>query len=457
MSSGRRFPSPAARAESGGGGPDLTPPLTPTPQVLTSGTTSLGSTSIGSWSDTVTVAATVTASSGSPPTATVTGSGAGPYSVSIASGLADGRAYAVRLRGTSADGQVADVVLAVVVEAAAAADLTPPATPTPQVLASGTTSLGSTSIGSWSASVTVTATVSASAGSPPTATVSGSGAGPYSVSIASGLADGVTYAVRLRGTGADGQVADVVLSLAVATAAPAPAWGTLAEYDLTTVDTATAVTATGGDVALTVGGAAFLTLKTVFGSGTGSLTPTNGQGVIFSGSGGGIRAAFLNIDWAAIGASLDTDTIAVMAEFGFTSMVSGGTLIAFAATTNANANSNHNFGGRWSLSGATYSIAPRYYNSASNIGAAVSSGTTAFSGNYSAAMIIGPGGQTTYMHAGALPADPTSFGLGPRRYSQPVSTWTANSLTFPAGPPKPAFWVEDAVAVWRKIRIMRWS
>lgn len=115
MSPGRRFPSPAARAESGGGGPDLTPPATPSPQVLAAGSTSLGSTSIGSWSDTVTVAATVTASSGSPPTATVTGSGAGPYSVSIASGLADGRSYAVRLRGTGADGQVADVVLSLAV------------------------------------------------------------------------------------------------------------------------------------------------------------------------------------------------------------------------------------------------------------------------------------------------------------------------------------------------------
>ncbi len=357
MSPGRRFPSPSARAESGGGGPDLTPPATPSPQVLTSGTTSLGSTSIGSWSDTVTVAATVTASSGSPPTATVTGSGAGPYSVSIASGLADGR----------------------------------------------------------------------------------------------------SYAVRLRGTGADGQVADVVLLVAVATAVPAPAWNTLVEYDLTTVDTATAVTATGGDVALTVGGAAFLTLKTIFGSGTGSLTPTNGSGVIFAGSGGGIRSAFVNIDWATLGAVLDTETLAILIEFGFTSIISGGTILATAATVNANVNANHNFGGRWSLAGTTYAISPRYYNSSSTIGTAVSSGTTAFSGTYSAAMIVGPGGQTVYMHAGALPTDPPGFGFGPRRYSQPVSTWTSGSLTFPAGPPKPMFWVEDAVCVWRKIRIMRWS
>jgi len=336
-------------------------------------------------------------------------------------------------------------------------DLTAPIPPVPVSLASGTTALGSTSIGSWSASVTVTATVTASIGSPPTATVTGSGAGPYSVSIASGLADGVTYAVTLTGTGADGQVARVGLSVAVGTAAPAPGWGTLVEYDLTTVDTATAVTATGGDVALTVGGAAFLTIKTIFGSGTGSLTPTNGSGVIFSGSAGGIRAAFVNIDWATLGADLDTETLAVLIEFGFTSIVSGGTILATAATVNANVNANHNFGGRWSLSGTTYAIAPRYYNSAATIGTAVSSGTTAFSGNYSAAMVVGPGGQTTYMHAGALPSSPTGFGLGPRRFSQAVSTWTAGSLTYPAGPPKPAFWVEDAVCVWRKIRIMRWS
>jgi hypothetical protein len=267
----------------------------------------------------------------------------------------------------------------------------------------------------------------------------------------------VTYAVTLTGTGADGQVARVGLSLAVGTAVPAPAWNTLAEYDLTTVDTATAVTATGGDVALTVGGAAFLTIKTIFGSGTGSLTPTNGSGVIFSGSAGGIRSAFVNIDWATLGVSLDTDTIAVMAEFGFTSMISGGTLIAGCSTTNANVNANHNFGGRWSLAGTTYAIAPRYYNSSSTIGTAVSSGTTAFSGTYSAAMIVGPGGQTVYMHAGALPTDPPGSGFGPRRFSLPVSTWTSASLTFPAAPPKPMFWVEDAVAAWRKIRIMRWS
>jgi hypothetical protein len=335
--------------------------------------------------------------------------------------------------------------------------LTPPATPSPQVLASGTTSLGSTSIGSWSDTVTVAATVTASSGSPPTATVSGSGAGPYSVSIASGLADGVTYAVTLTGTGADGQVARVGLSLAVGTAAPAPGWGTLVEYDLTTVDTATAVTATGGDVALTVGGAAFLTLKNIVGSGTGSVTPTNGTGIIIAGTSGGTRGTHIDVDWASLGVNLDLDTVAILIEHEVRAIVSGGAVMGHVATVSGNWSTNHNFGARWALNATTYSIAPRFYNSAATIGTAVSSGSTAFSGNYSAAMIVGPGGQTTYMHAGALPTDPSSFGLGPRRYSQPVTTWTSASLTFPAGPPKPAYVVDSAEGAWRKIRIMRWS
>ncbi|RPJ54994.1 MAG: hypothetical protein EHM24_31120, partial [Acidobacteria bacterium] len=153
-------------------------------------------------------------------------------------------------------------------------DLTPPSTPTPQVLASGTTELGSTSIGSWSDSVTVVATVTPSAGGAVTATVTGSGAGPYSVSIASGLSDGRSYAVRLRGTGADGQVADVVLSVAVRPALGSLDWKVVADYDLTTVDTASATTGTTGSINLTVGGAAFLTLTGIDGTGTGSITPT---------------------------------------------------------------------------------------------------------------------------------------------------------------------------------------
>lgn len=98
-------------------------------------------------------------------------------------------------------------------------DLTAPAPIDPQVETSGTTSLGSTAIGSWSSSVTVTATGTDEAGSAaPTMTVSGSGAGPYSVSIASGLADGKGYRYRLRGDDGAGQVADTFVSVFVAAA-----------------------------------------------------------------------------------------------------------------------------------------------------------------------------------------------------------------------------------------------
>jgi hypothetical protein len=421
VSPGRRFPSPAARAEAGGGGPDLTPPATPSPQVLTSGTTSLGSTSIGSWSDTVTVAATVTASSGSPPTATVTGSGAGPYSVSIASGLADGRVYAVRLRGTGADGQVADVVLAVVVEAAAAADLTPPATPTPQVLASGTTSLGSTSIGSWSSSVTVTATVSASAGSPPTATVSGSGAGPYSVSIASGLASGRSYAVRLRGTAADGQVADVVLAIAVGANTGAVDWKVVADYDLTTVDTASATTGTTGSIALTVGGAAFLTLTGIDGIGTGSITPTNGSGLVFAVTTTGQRSILLDPDWTALGVSNHFRRIyAVEAQGTIGGLATNAACHFMMTSTASGSTTNSNVGSRLTYNGTVYSINARTYHSAStNHTSDTTTGTLPTA--WSASVLRCPEGVEVCHGLTALPGNPDLHSYVGRRRSQDLA------------------------------------
>lgn len=181
-------------------------------------------------------------------------------------------------------------------------DLTPPSTPTPQVLASGTTALGSTSIGSWSDSVTVTATVTPSAGGAVTATVTGSGAGPYSVSIASGLSDGRSYAVRLRGTGADGQVADVVLSVAVANATSVTGsigWQVAADYDYTQVVTSSAVTSPGtvasGNVALPD-----LTLATD-NAGTYSVTPTNGTGMVLSSTSTARPYVYFVPDWAGLG------------------------------------------------------------------------------------------------------------------------------------------------------------
>jgi hypothetical protein len=201
--------------------PELNPPSTPQPQVLAAGSTALGVTLVGSWSAPVSVAASVQTSNGSPaPTVSISGSGAGPYSISIASGLTNGVGYAITLVGTDTFGQTADVVLSVGV--ATPAELNPPATPQPQVLAAGSTSLGSTLIGSWSASVSVAASVQTSNGSAaPTVSISGSGAGPYSISIASGLANGVGYAITLTGTDAFGQTAEVVLSVGVAVPAGA--------------------------------------------------------------------------------------------------------------------------------------------------------------------------------------------------------------------------------------------
>lgn len=330
-------------------------------------------------------------------------------------------------------------------------DLTAPAAPAAVNLVNSATSLSSTLIGSWSASVTVTALVTGSDGSAPTATVTGSGAGPYSVSIASGLAAGVAYAVRLRGTGSDGQIADVTLLVRVGAAM---AWQQVLAYDFTGVDTQAAVTATGGTIALTVGGTPLVTLQTITGSGTGSLTPTNGSGIIFSASGGGIRNTHIDVDWAGLGIDPYLDTIAIQAEFSITSIVSGGVVLPMMHSSGSSLSANFNFGMRWALNSTTYAIAPRFYNTTATIDTALSSGSTPFSGIYSASMGLGPGGQTVRGHVGAMVLPP-SMSLGPRRYVNSVSWGT--TLTFPAGPPRPAFGVQDAVSVLRGMRVLRWG
>ena len=180
-------------------------------------------------------------------------------------------------------------------------DLTPPATPAPVSLASGSTSLGSTLVGSWSAAVTVTATVEVSAGGAVTATVTGSGAGPYSVSIASGLADSRTYAVRLRGTGADGQVADVVLAVAVQT--PASVTGSIGWVIAGTYDFRNATTSgpyTSPQTITTGGGLPNMTLGQD-NAGTYSATPTNGTGILLSNTGAARPWIAFTPDWAALG------------------------------------------------------------------------------------------------------------------------------------------------------------
>lgn len=297
-------------------------------------------------------------------------------------------------------------------------DLTPPSTPTPQVLSSGTTSLGSTSIGSWSDSVTVTATVTPSAGGAVTATVTGSGAGPYSVSIASGLSDGRSYAVRLRGTGADGQVADVVLSVAVATALGSIGWKVLADYDLTTIDTASAVTGTSGSISLTVGGAAFLTLTDLDGLTTGSITPTNGQGLVFDVTTTGQRSIMLDPDWSALGITNHFRRIyAVEAQGSVGTLANGASALVLMSSAGSGGSTNHNFGSRITWNTTVYSLNARSYSSgASNL---VNDTTQAGAPSaWSASMMRSPEGIEVCHSLAALPANPDAHTYIGRRRSQ---------------------------------------
>ncbi len=320
------------------------------------------------------------------------------------------------------------------------ADLTPPSTPAPVSLAAGSTSLGSTLIGSWSAAVTVTASVEASAGSPPTATVSGSGAGPYSVSIASGLADARTYAVRLRGTGTDGQVADVVLAVAVRPATTGTlGWTTLADYNFTTVDTGAGTTTASGSLALTVGGAAFLTLEGISGSGVGSIVPTNGQGVVISAA--GTRAFLVNVNWSALGISnINRRIFAVEWEYEPITITLSSQANAMAVSSVSGASSDSNFGARMvASSGPNWAISARSYNTAvANATSEITTPTTIPS-RHSCSLIRIPEGIEVSQSLAALPADPDAHTYVGRRRSLTDSWSTLGGALILGTALKPAF------------------
>ena len=318
------------------------------------------------------------------------------------------------------------------------ADLTPPATPAPVSLASGSTSLGSTLVGSWSASVTVVATVTASSGGAVTATVTGSGAGPYSVSIASGLADSRTYAVRLRGTAADGQVADVVLAVAVRPATTGTlGWTTLADYDLTTVDTAAGTTATSGSLALTVGGSAFLTLSGITGSGVGSITPTNGQGVVISAQ--GTRAFLLDLDWAALGLDLFRRLIAVGIEIEPITITLSSQANLMLVESVSGASSDSNVGGRISgQAGPSWIISARTFNAGVSNAATDATISTTIPSRYSASMLRIPEGLEVCQSVAALPANPDLHTYTGRRRSQNTSWGAVNAPLLLGADPRPA-------------------
>ena len=258
---------------------------------------------------------------------------------------------------------------------AAAPDLTPPATPAPVSLAAGSTALGSTLVGSWSAAVTVVATVTASAGGAVTATVTGSGAGPYSVSIASGLADSRTYAVRLRGTGSDGQVADVVLAVAVQTPASVTGsidWVVAADYDFTGVTTSARVTS---GAVTSGGGLPDWTLAADSGTAFG-VTPTNGTGLVLDSTGAARGYLHFTPNWGGLGIDLaGTDAYAVELQLS-APVYASAAFTTFQAGSAANPNgSGSGAGGRCINSGGN-----RNGNARSNsLGTSELSSTTLFS------------------------------------------------------------------------------
>jgi len=277
---------------------ELLAPNPPTPVILPAGSTSLGSTTIGSWSASVNVSAYATGSQAEAPDVTLSGSSAGPYSVSIASGLSDGGSYIITLVGIDSAGQSATTVLGLTVESPPLSPLVAPPTPTPVILGVGSTSLPSTLIGSWGASVTVTTVVQASDGSLPVATVTGSGAGPYSVSVASDLSGGVTYAIILTGTDSGAQQASVTL---VFTVREQTGWVLAQTYNFVDVDTGSVSTTSTGMVSypLTKGGVPFLNLVLAQSpSGTITIQAVNGSGITYDGSG---RSVTFPVNLASLG------------------------------------------------------------------------------------------------------------------------------------------------------------
>ena len=313
-------------------------------------------------------------------------------------------------------------------------DLTAPIPPVPVSLASGTTALGSTSIGSWSASVTVTATVTASSGSPPTATVTGSGAGPYSVSIASGLAAGVTYTVTLTGTGADGQVARVGLSVAVRSTLGSVGWEVVADYDLTTIDTASATTGTTGSINLTVGGAPFLTLTGIDGTGTGSITPTNGSGLVFSVNTTGQRSILFDPDWSALGvSSVFRRIFAVEAQGSIGGLATNAAAHIMMSSTASGSTTNSNIGSRLTYNGTVYSINARTYHSGST-NHTNDTTTATLPTAWSASLMRCPEGVEICHGLTALPADPDLHSFVGRRRSQDFSFTSGGGLRLGTDP-----------------------
>lgn len=278
--------------------------------------------------------------------------------------------------------------------------LVPPSAPAAQALASGSTSSSAISWGS----------PTGGSGSTTTADVLtqdvGSGAS-LSAGAVVGLEDGDVCRVRRTWTDTvTGQTVSAVTTVSVAAAASGSlGWVTLADYDLTTVDTAAGITTTTGDIALTVGSAALVSLVDRTGSGSGTITPTNGTGVIVETVGAGSRSMAITHDWAGDGVDPTLTPVAVESTYVITSTGTGSNVIAGAASTGSSAlTGNVNVALRAEDAGTNIELAPRVYTgSATNdaVGLASASITTV-----SVSVMRLPEGIEIGYSLGALPSDP---------------------------------------------------
>jgi len=220
-------------------------------------------------------------------TSIASGSGLGAYAVA---GFADGDSYALRLTALDSDGDPLATAVHVVDVAVAEYDpLVPPAAPAAQALASGSTSSAAITWGS----------PTGGSGSTTDETVLtqdvGSGAS-LSAGAVVGLEDGDVCRVKRTWTDtATGQTVSAVTSVSVAAAVAGAGWTELADIDLTTADTLSAINS--GTLAVTTGGGATPLCAIVVdpdSSAVHTVGVNNGTGVVCIGpqSTGRVTAAF---------------------------------------------------------------------------------------------------------------------------------------------------------------------
>jgi hypothetical protein len=231
-------------------------------------------------------------------------------------------------------------------------------------------------------------------------------------------------------------------------------WKVVANYDLTTVDTAAATTGTTGSINLTVGGAPFLSLTGIDGTGTGSMTPTNGQGLVFSVNTTGQRSILFDPDWAALGVSnVFRRIFAVEAQGTMGTMATNAAGHIMMSSVASASTVNSNVGSRFTWNGTVYSINARTYHSGATND---TNDTTSASlpAAWSASIMRCPEGVEVCHGMTVLPANPDLHTFVGRRRSQDFS-FVKNSNLRLGGDPKLAFELFGAATVNSTMTISR--